>query len=100
MIATLARIWWLVAIRGIAGILVGIAAFMWPGMTLAVLVLLLGAYILVDGAFALVAGIRMTREINSWWVLVLEGVAAIILGLLTFVLPGATVLVVLAFVAA
>jgi uncharacterized membrane protein HdeD (DUF308 family) len=100
MIPILARIWWLVAIRGIAGILVGLAAFMWPGMTLAVLALLFGAYVLVDGAFALVAGIRMTREIHSWWVLVLEGVGGIILGLVTFVSPGATVLVVLAFVAA
>ncbi len=100
MIATLARNWWLVALRGIAGILLGIAAFVWPGLTLEVLVLLFGAYVLVDGAFALVAGIRMRRQMDRWWLIVLEGVAGIILGVGTFISPGATVLVLLAFVAA
>ena len=72
MEATLARNWWALAIRGVAGILFGIAAFVWPGLTLAVLVLLFGAYAFVDGIFAIFAGISMRREQNHWWLLILE----------------------------
>jgi uncharacterized membrane protein HdeD (DUF308 family) len=48
MVATLTRYWWILAIRGVAGILFGISAFLWPDITLAALVLLFGAYALVD----------------------------------------------------
>ena len=100
MFAPLARNWWLVALRGLAGMLLGIAAFVWPGLTLAVLVLLVGAYALVDGVFALIAGIGMRHQLDRWWLIVLEGVAGIVLGVLTFVSPGTTVLVLLTFIAA
>jgi uncharacterized membrane protein HdeD (DUF308 family) len=95
----LARSWWLLALRGVAGILFGIGAFVWPGATLAALVLLFGAYALVDGVFALIAGISMRRQMNRWWLIALEGVAGIILGLLTFRSPDVTALVLLTFIA-
>src|SRR5205807_2686361 len=60
--------WWVIALRGAASILLGIAAFVWPALTLLVLVILLGAYLLVDGVLALVAG-GMTR---SWLLLVVN----------------------------
>ena len=46
--------------------------------------LVFGAYVFVNGIFALIAGIGMRRQIDRWWLLVLEGVAGIILGALTF----------------
>ncbi|HEY8745839.1 MAG TPA: DUF308 domain-containing protein, partial [Chloroflexota bacterium] len=59
--------WWALAIRGIVALLFGLAAFVWPVMTLAVLVLLFGAYAIVDGVFALVAAIRVQRANARWW---------------------------------
>lgn len=100
MIATLSRNWWVLAIRGVAAILFGIAAFLWPGITLTVLVLLFGAYVLVDGIFAVVAGISVRKEQERWWMMVLEGVAGIIIGVLTFLYPSITALVLLYFIAA
>jgi uncharacterized membrane protein HdeD (DUF308 family) len=99
MTADLARNWWLLALRGVLGILFGIVAFVWPESTLAVLVLVFGAYVFVDGIFAVVAGIGMRGQMDRWWLLVLEGVAGIILGLLTFRSPDITALVLLTFVA-
>jgi uncharacterized membrane protein HdeD (DUF308 family) len=99
MATDLARNWWLLALRGIVGILFGIGAFVWPGATLAALVLVFGAYVFVDGIFAVVAGIGMRQQMERWWLLVLEGVAGIILGVLTFTSPGTTALVLLSFVA-
>jgi uncharacterized membrane protein HdeD (DUF308 family) len=100
MAAELARNWWLLALRGVAGILFAIAAFVWPESTLAALVLVFGAYVFVDGIFAVAAGIGMRRQIDRWWLIVLEGVAGIILGLLTFRSPDITALVLLSFIAA
>jgi uncharacterized membrane protein HdeD (DUF308 family) len=100
MITILARNWWLLAIRGVAAILFGIGAFLWPGITLTVLVLLFGAYALVDGIFAVVAGISVRKEQERWWMMVMEGVAGIIIGVLTFLWPGVTALVLLYFIAA
>jgi len=100
MATDLARNWWLLALRGVAGILFGIGAFVWPGATLAALVIVFGAYVFVDGIFAVVAGIGMRRQLSLWWLVLLEGLAGIILGLLTFRSPDTTALVLLTLIAA
>lgn len=92
--------WWALLLRGIAAIAFGVLAFIWPGITLAVLVFLWGAYALVDGAFAIAAGIKAHGEKNRWWVLLLEGILGVIAGVLAFVIPGITALVLLLLIAA
>jgi uncharacterized membrane protein HdeD (DUF308 family) len=82
--------WWALALRGLAAIIFGILAFIWPGITLAALVFLFGVYALVDGAFAIVAGIRATKENNRWWLLLIEGILSVFAGVLAFVVPGIT----------
>jgi uncharacterized membrane protein HdeD (DUF308 family) len=100
MATDLARNWWVLALRGVAGILFGIGAFVWPGATLATLVIVFGAYVFVDGIFAVVAGISMRRQMSLWWLVVLEGVAGIVLGALTFRSPDTTALVLITLIAA
>src|SRR5262245_31372849 len=100
MASELARNWWVLALRGALGILFGIGAFVWPGAALAALILVFGAYVFVDGIFAVVAGIGMRRQLSLWWLVILEGVAGIILGLPTFRSPDTTALVLLTFIAA
>src|SRR5690242_1129250 len=100
MASDLARNWWLLALRGVIGILFGIGAFVWPGATLAASVIVFGAYVFVDGIFAVAAGIGMRRQLSLWWLVLLEGLAGIILGLLTFRSPDTTALVLLTLIAA
>ena len=100
MMTDLAQNWWVLALRGALGILFGIGAFLWPGATLAALILVFGAYVFVDGIFAVVAGIGMRRQLRLWWLVLVEGVAGIVLGLLTFRSPDTTTLVLLTFIAA
>jgi uncharacterized membrane protein HdeD (DUF308 family) len=100
MAADLARNWWVLALRGGVGILFGIGAFVWPGTTLAALVIVFGAYAFVDGIFAVIAGIGMRKQLSLWWLVLLEGAAGIILGLLTFGSPDTTALVLLTLIAA
>ncbi len=88
MFASLIDKWWVVALRGVAAILFGIAALVWPGMTLAALVMLFGAYAMVDGLFALFAAVGSGGNDRLWHVL--AGIIGIGLGILTFVYPGIT----------
>src|SRR3954449_1851480 len=52
MSAVLAQNWWVLALRGVLGILFGLIAFVYPGATMLSLVLVFAAYALVDGIFA------------------------------------------------
>jgi uncharacterized membrane protein HdeD (DUF308 family) len=65
-IDTLSRNWWLVALRGLAGILFGIITFVAPSVTLAVLVILFGAYAFADGVLAIVSGVRRRGATDRW----------------------------------
>lgn len=100
MITMLARNWWVLALRGLLAILFGILAFVWPGITLATLILLFGAYALVDGIFSVIEGIAAYGERERWWAVLLEGIASIAIGLITFFWPDVTALVLLYFIAA
>jgi uncharacterized membrane protein HdeD (DUF308 family) len=97
----LTRNWWLVALRGALAIVFGIAAFVWPGPTLAALVILFGAYAFVDGIFAIATGISGgALSSGSRWSLVLGGIAGVIVGLVTFFYPNITAVVLLYFIGA
>lgn len=95
----LARNWWLFLLRGAAALLFGVLSLVWPGISLATLILLFGAYALVDGFFALTAALvgRGSTEIR-WW-LVLVGLVGIGIGIVTFLWPGLTALTLLYFIA-
>lgn len=100
MLRTITHYWWVILLRGIFAILFGIAAFIWPGLTIEVLVLLFGAYALLDGILAAIVGIQQYGENERWWAVLLEGIAGIALGVLTLFWPGTTATVLLAFIAA
>jgi uncharacterized membrane protein HdeD (DUF308 family) len=100
MLAVYTSSWWALLLRGIAAVLFGVLAFVWPGITLTVLVLLWGAYAFVDGAFAIAAGIKSHGESRRWWVLLLEGILGVAAGIVAFAVPGITALVLLMLIAA
>jgi uncharacterized membrane protein HdeD (DUF308 family) len=100
MLGLVARDWWVFAIRGVAAIAFGILAFVWPETTLRVLVVLFGAYVLVDGIALLVALARgdwLARR-HAWSVGIM-GLLGIVAGVITFVAPGVTALSLLYVVA-
>jgi len=86
MIQFLARRWWAFLIRGLAGVIFGILAFLWPGVTLVALAIFFGAYALVDGVFALIAAFSSQGAAHRGW-LTLEGALGIILGALVWMYP-------------
>jgi uncharacterized membrane protein HdeD (DUF308 family) len=100
MTTVLTRNWWAIALRGVFAILLGLAAFVLPGVTLAVFVALFGAYAIVDGVLAIIAGVRAAERHQRWWSPVLKGIAGIVAGVLAFVWPALTALALLYLIAA
>ena len=92
-ITSLARNWWAIALRGVAAVIFGVLTFILPGITLAVLILLFGSYAVVDGVFNIIAAMRGRVGDQPRWLLAGEGVVSILAGLITFVFPGLTALV-------
>lgn len=100
MLGLVARDWWVFAIRGIAALVFGVLAFIWPETTLTVLVFLFGAYVLVDGASLLVALARGEAVARRHaWAVGIMGVLGIVAGVVTFAWPGLTALSLLYLVA-
>lgn len=98
MVHALAKNWWLLLLRGVAAIIFGLLAFVWPGLTLLTLILFYGAFALVDGVLAIVAAITGGAAAPRWW-LAIVGLLGIAAGLLTFMMPSLTALVLLYFIA-
>lgn len=73
----LVRKWWALALRGLAAIIFGVLTFLMPGITLVVLVMLFGAYALVDGILSVIASFR---GVAHHWALLIEGVIGIFAG--------------------
>jgi uncharacterized membrane protein HdeD (DUF308 family) len=98
---SLARNWWAVVLRGLAGMAFGLVTFFAPGISLAALVLVFGAYAFADGVLAIISAIRRDRSAGErWWLLLLEGIAGIAAGVVTLLWPGITAVVLLYLIAA
>ena len=82
----LAKNWWLLLLRGIAAIVFGVLAFAWPGITIVSLVIVYGAYALVDGLFSIYAAIAGGNTAPRWW-LAIVGIAGVLAGIISFVNP-------------
>lgn len=80
--------WWL-AVVGVAGILVGLLAFVYPGMTALVLLMFIATWAIVIGVLQIWGAIRLRREIEGEWLLGLSGLLSIAFGVIMFARPGA-----------
>src|SRR5215475_7277240 len=86
----LADSWWAVGLRGVLGILFGLICLLTPGIAVGALVLLFAAYMLVDGVFAIISGIRAARSGERWGLLILEGIVDLAAGVIAVVWPAIT----------
>ncbi|MDX8047850.1 DUF308 domain-containing protein [Lentzea sp. BCCO 10_0798] len=90
--------WWLFTVRGVFAVLFGLAALVWPGLTLLALIILWGAYALFDGAMML----YLTLTHKEWparWALGLIGVLGLVTGLIALFWPGITATALLLLIA-
>jgi uncharacterized membrane protein HdeD (DUF308 family) len=95
----LSRNWWVLLLRGVVAILFGAMTYLQPGISIASLVLLFGAYSMADGILGAYTAIAGRKEREHWWVLLLEGFVGIGIGILTLFAPGVTALALLFYIA-
>jgi uncharacterized membrane protein HdeD (DUF308 family) len=92
--------WWLIVLRGVCAVLFGVLAFIWPGITLAALVILFGAFALANGILSVTASFQLPSGTSGRGSLLVHGALGIIAGVITFFYPGLTALSLLFVIAA
>jgi len=96
----LADTWWLVTLRGVAAVIFGILAFVWPKITLLTLIWLFGVYALINGVLALVQAFTGPKEGRRTGALVFDGIISLAAGIIALIVPGFTALALLLLIAA
>ena len=90
---------WVSILEALAGLLAGILAILWPVITALVLVILVGVWAIVTGAFELWAAVRLGEQIKGELFLGIAGLISILFGLYVIIFPGAGILSVLWLIA-
>ena len=96
----LSRDWWHFAVRGVLAIVFGLLALIWPESTKIALVLLFGAFVLMDGIFTVITGIETRKYFKQWWALLLEGLTGIVIAAIAFIWPEVTATALVYFIGA
>ena len=91
--------WRVVLLRGLLWIAFGIVALVWPGITLAALILLFGLFAIIEGIVAAIFAIMGRHFSPRWWLALIAGLLGIAVGVVAFMWPGLTALVLLFLIA-
>src|ERR1700724_2103921 len=98
---TLVKNWGLFTLRGVAGIIFGCLALIFPGLTMLSLVIFFSAYMLLDGVAGIISAVRaIRRKEDRWGLLIFEGLLNIVVGIAAFLWPSLTVVVFVWMIAA
>ena len=80
--------WWL-AIVGLLGIAAGLVTFLTPGLTALVLLFFIAGWAIVTGVFEIIGAIKLRKEIDIEWLLILGGIISVLFGVSMMLAPGA-----------
>jgi uncharacterized membrane protein HdeD (DUF308 family) len=84
-----ARLWWVLALRGVAGLALAVLAFVWPFVTLEALLFGVGLYAVADGGVALYAGLERREHGYPYWPFAVEGAIGLLAGGAIIAFPDA-----------
>ena len=98
--ADLARHWWLVGLHGLLAVFFGLLALFWTGAALLSLILVFGAFRLVDGIFNLAAAARAGRAGRRWGLLAFIGLLDLVIAAIAFSRPWIAMITLVFLVAA
>src|SRR5215212_9325244 len=82
---------WLPLAEGAVGIIAGLIALLWPGLSIDGLVNVIVGWAVVTGTLKILTAILLRAEVGSGWLLAGSGALSVLLGILLAVLAGADV---------
>jgi uncharacterized membrane protein HdeD (DUF308 family) len=82
---------WLPLTEGAVGVIAGLVALLWPGITLNRLVYVIVAWALATGMLKILTAIVLRAEVENGWLLAGSGALSVLFGILLGVLAGADV---------
>ena len=88
----LSNVWWIVLLRGMFLGFIGLMLLMWPGETVLVLVMFLGAYFFIAGIFTVINAIQGRKVNRDWGWDLFFGIVYILAGVIVFMRPVASAL--------
>jgi uncharacterized membrane protein HdeD (DUF308 family) len=92
--------WPALIVSGLASIVAGVLALVWPTLSALALLMVIAAWSIVTGVMSIVAAIRLRKEIHNEWLLVLNGLLSIAFGVLVLLFPGAGALALVVWIGA
>ena len=87
--------WWLLLLEGLVGIGIGLLTFFAPGITALALLFYIAIWAIATGILEIAAAIRLRKEIDNEWLLLLAGLASVVFGVLLAMQPAAGALALL-----
>ncbi len=96
---SLSRNWWMIALRGVLAIIFGILLFAAPGISLQTLIIILAAWLLVDGVSNIITAVQHLSQNRHGWFMLFEGIISVLAGIGAFLLPGLTAITLLYLIA-
>lgn len=100
LVRVMANHWWVPLLRGIAAILFGLLALVWPGLTVYVLLVAFGVYAVIDGVMAIIISFRRRSFDENWWAWLVEGLLSLIIGVMAMAWPKTAALALIIWMAA
>jgi uncharacterized membrane protein HdeD (DUF308 family) len=91
---------WLHALFGVAALVAGVVAFVWPDQTFITLAAILAWYLLFDGTFQIVAAFMARHEHEFWWMFLIMGVLEVLIAFWAISYPGRSVALLVIWVGA
>jgi uncharacterized membrane protein HdeD (DUF308 family) len=91
---------WALLVEGVVSIAAGVVAFVMPGLTALVLLYVIGAWAVVTGVLEIVAAVRVRKQIQGEFWLILSGILSVVFGVVLFAFPGAGALALVLWIGA
>lgn len=85
-----------VILLGVLGVGAGVITFLWPAITVVVLLVVIAVWAIISGVMQLAAAVRLRKVVRNEWFLAVSGTVSLVLGVLLIVQPaeGAIALVI------
>jgi uncharacterized membrane protein HdeD (DUF308 family) len=80
--------WWMTALRGAVALVFGLTLLLWQDPSAAVVAVAFGVFALVDGLVLSAVAVVGRDVLEQWWVVLVEGVVGMVVGLVALAWPG------------